>query len=71
MPAAEYVPEPTAHCGRCSTGLFYDEVRGAWRTCSPEARVTCPSGGPHQPEELQLDWDNFDEVLSTWEGEAT
>lgn len=69
MPAAEFVPEPSTHCKKCQVGIFYDEIDGTWRAATPEARVTCPTGGPHSAVALKLDWDSFEDVLTKWEAD--
>lgn len=70
MPAAEYIPDPTASCSRCGKPVFFDELDGVWRTASAEARVVCPTGGPHSVTVPKVNWDSFEDVLASWEDDS-
>lgn len=60
------------NCSIC--GVELEKTEGAvsvWISKSSR-RATCPRGGPHRPRvvDVEVDWDQFDNVLDSWANDA-
>lgn len=59
------VPEPETKCVKCKEDLFRLDGNKDWRTVVG-FKSSCKKGGPHTPEEIVVDWDNWGETLDAW-----